>query len=48
MRVTSASASRQMWRLNTETGHLQFCYVNGVYGINCSMWVKPPEMPLYQ
>ena len=36
-----------IWRLNTQTGDMQFCYYsNG--GISCSMWVKPPELPLYQ
>ena len=37
-----------VWRLNTQNGDLQFCYLNNASGINCSMWVSAPAMPLYQ
>jgi hypothetical protein len=32
-----------VWRLNTQTGALQFCYYDGVGAINCSVWNRPSQ-----
>lgn len=41
------NAEPGVWRLNTQTGALQFCYYN-LGGIRCSVWDKPSAAPLFQ
>jgi hypothetical protein len=37
-----------VWRLNTQTGDLQFCYRSSVNGIDCGVSMAPPATPLIQ
>jgi hypothetical protein len=35
-----------VWRLNTETGALQFCYYSVAGSMICSLWDVPPKSPI--
>lgn len=44
----SPTAQPGVWRLDTQTGDLQFCYYSGAGDITCSIWDKPPSLRLYK